>query len=199
METMLIGTLSSPFRKARSVNQTSATFVQPLPTGTEPRGDAGTATGDSIFQLGPDACYTENGVLRTLPSAAGQSQNGVIIVPYGVATDNQTFSFRVIGWRVIGTNPSTWLWIPVVLGEFLCTADSTLVGVAGKEVVATELFCDTITLVTGNANISNDINSPADGESIAHVVLDLKGFTKLQLSFETGSSATSCNALIALL
>ncbi len=34
-------------------------------------------------------------------------------------------------------------------------------------------------------------------DMIAHIVVDMKGFTKIELTFSTGSSATSCNALIA--
>lgn len=183
---MLLETLSQSFRKARRVNQTSNGFVSKIPTPTEPSGDAGTATGGAVFDLAN-------------PSAGGTvAQNSAIILPYAIGVNNNTFSVRIIGWRVTGMNAETALWIPVVLAELAVTISSTPIGAAGKDVLDTELFADTITLTTGNANVSIDVNSPADN-TIAHVVVDLKGFQKLELSFTTGASATSCNALLALL
>jgi hypothetical protein len=175
--------VSQPFRKARAVNQTSATFVAKIPTGTEPTGDAGTATGASVIDLAA--------------ALGGESPRSVLIVPYGVGSNNNTMSIQVIGWKLIGTDPLTWLWVPVNLLEVLVTLSSTIPGVAGRQVVATELFADTIAIVTGNANVSVDVNSPAD-DTVASILLNLKGCQKLELSFETGSSATSCNALLAL-
>lgn len=185
----LIRTDALPFVKARSVNQESSTFVAKVPTGTEPRGDANNTTGSSIIELSPG----EN-------SLGGIAANGAVIVPFGNESNNTTFSMRIIGWRRIGANPQTALWIPVTLAEVVCTM-ANIAGQDGREIRDLDLFVDTIALVgtTGNANVSIDINSPADGVSIAHCVVDLKGFQKLELSFSTGSSADSCNALVALL
>lgn len=181
---MLLETESMSFRKVRAVNQTSNGYVSKLPTATEPSGDAGTATGASVIDLAPKQ---------------GAAQNGLIVVFYGVGSNNNTFSARVIGWRVTGeNNVDTLLWIPVVLCEFAVTLSSTPIGVANKTIVATELFADTIALTYGNDDVSVDIVSPA-ADIIAHAVLDLKGFMKAELSFTTGGSATSCNALVALL
>lgn len=179
---MLLETLSTPFFKARSVNQTSTSFVSKLATATEPRGDAATATGASVQEL----------------TGATVSQNGIMVCPYGTGTNNQTFNMRVLGWRSVGTNVQTKLWIPVLLCQFACTLSSTLVGVATKVIVATELFADTLTLTYGNDDISVDIVSPAN-DLPAHALVDVKGCQKLELTFETGSSATDCNCLIAFL
>ena len=178
---MLLETLATPFFKARSVNQTSATFVSKIPTATEPSGDAGTATGASVFDIGK-----------------GYAQNGVLVTPYGIGSDNNTMSLRLIGWRSIGANAvATLLWIPVIICEVAATL-STAVGIVGKTVLDTERFADTLSLTTGNDDVSIDIVSPT-GNVIAHFVADLKGFQKLEVSFTTGSSATSCNALLAFL
>lgn len=184
---MLTETLTTAFRKARSVNQTSNGYVSKIPTATEPSGDAGTATGASIIELG------NNG---------GTGQNLVIICPYGLhaSVDNKTMSMRVIGWREAGVdNQATKLWIPVPLVEVACTLTGTAIGVAGKALIATEGFADTIALTgtTANDDVSVDIVSPAN-DTIGHLVVDVKGFQKLELSFTTGGSATSCNALVAL-
>lgn len=174
-------TLSQALTKCRSVNQTSSSFVSKVPTNTEPKKDAGTATGASVLDLNQNGVY---------------AANAIKVVPYCTGADDVTFSVRVIGWHSVGNDPATMLWIPVTLAELACTGGTT-VGVAGMVIVATERFADTIALTTGNANVSCDVNSPADN-TIAHAVIDLKGSQKVELSFTTGSSATDCNALISV-
>lgn len=171
-------------RKARSVNQTSASFVAKIPQAAEPSDDAGSATGQASIDMRAGGAHT---------------QNGLIIVPYCVGSDNNTFSVRVIGWRRFGVDPLTLIWWPILLLEALCTADATLVGLAGKTIVATEIGADTITLVgtSGNANVSHELVSPADGVSQAHIIVDTKSCERIELSFSTNSSATSCNALVS--
>lgn len=184
---MLLETLSQSFRKARSVNQTSNGYVSKVPTATEPSGDAGTATGASVFDL-------------SSPTGA-LSQNGLVAVFYGTGSNNNTFSARLIGWRPVGeTNTLTMLWIPVPLIEVAVTLSSTPVGVVGHTIVATELFADTIALTgtTANANVGVELVSPAN-DTIAILSADLRGFRKLEWSFTTGGSATDCNCLWALL
>lgn len=184
---ILLETMSMAFRKARSVNQTSSSYVSKVPTQTEPSGDAGSATGASIIDL-----TSKDGII---------AQNALLVVPFGAGSDGNTFNFRVIGWRYIGTNPQTRLWVPVNLLELACTL-SAVVGVAGMEVTNSERFVDTISVTKGSTlsgeAAAENVVSPAN-DTIAHLMVDVKGFTKLELSFETGSSATNCNALIALL
>jgi hypothetical protein len=167
------------FRQARSVNQTSNGFVSKVATNTTPSGDAGSATGASIIELG------SNAGIMSYP-------NAVVFVPYAVAASNNTFSVRVIGWTRYGDTSTTWLWIPVTLCEIACTA-GTSPGVAAMNIDNTHLFADTVTLTTGDA-ASTLLSSPADN-TIASVMTDLRGAAKLEFSFTTGGSATSCNAL----
>src|SRR5690242_12085743 len=102
------GTDCSMFRQARAVNQTSNGFVSKVATNTTPSGDAGSATGASIIELG------SNAGIMSYP-------NAVVFVPYAVAASNNTFSVRVIGWTRYGDTSTTWLWIPVTLCEIACT------------------------------------------------------------------------------
>ncbi len=177
-----IMTQFTPPRKARSVNQTSSSFVSKVPIATTPVDDAVTATGQATVDMRNGGAFT---------------QNGILILPYG--SGSGTFSMRVLGWRQFGTDSHTLLWIPTTLAEFLCTLDSAIHGLAGRVVLDTELFCGTIAIVgtSGNANVSCEIVSPAVSGSMAHVVVDTKGFEKIELSFSTGSSATDCNALFS--
>jgi hypothetical protein len=176
--------------KARSVNQTSTSFVAKIPTITEPNGDAATATGACVFNVGGD---------RASPSLS--MQNFVKVKPYGVASNNQTFSVRVLGWSAVYPTGSSQaapvLWVPELLAELLCTASSVYPGVAAAPVVATELFCDTLAITYGSTNVSVMVDSNGADAGIAVAVVDMKGNEKLELTFSTGSSATSCNALIS--
>lgn len=188
---MLLETLSQEFRKARAVNQTSTTFVAKKPTKTEPAGDAGTATGASVVDLGSGGEY---------------AQNGVKLAFYGVGSNNNTFSARVFGWSQVRNPLSTGdlnviVWVPVLLCEVLVTLSSNIPGVTGGTIGTTELFADTIAIVgtSGNPNVSMEIVSPADDATMGHVILDVKGFKKLELTFSTGSSATDANALLTML
>jgi hypothetical protein len=181
---MLLETLAGRLQKARSVNQTSAAFVSKVPTLTEPVGDAGTATGSAVIDMVKDS---------------GLSQNLVKVKPYGVGANNTTFSVRVIGWSAVanGGNVIPNEWIPELLGEFACTISSSCPGVSGGVVAATEFFVDTITQTyPASATSSIEVVSNA-ADLVAHAVLDVKGNEKIELSFSTGSSATSCNALIS--
>jgi hypothetical protein len=184
----MIRTQWAALRKARSVNQTSSSYVAKAPMATAPLDDAASATGQASIDM---------------VGASGNTANGVMILPYGVGADNTTFSFRVLGWKLFGpvNDPDTLIWVgPIMLGEFDCIIDSDLVGLAGRRIVATECFCDIIALngTSGNANVSHEIVSPADGLNMAHVILDTKGCDRIELSFKKGT-ATSCNALVSQL
>lgn len=184
---MFLTTPTMPLRKFRSVNCTSSSFASRIPQATEPVDDSADATGQCSLDMA---------------AGGGVTYNGLMILPYAIGSDNNTFSIRVVGYRKFGQNPQTLMWIgPILLVEALCTLDSTLVGIAARTILNTEMFCDTITLVStsGNANVSEEMVSPADGVTIAHIMVDTKGCERVSLEFSTGSSATSCNALVAKL
>lgn len=178
MDPELLGTLSTAFFKSHVTNSTASSFASKIPTITEP-------TGDGVIKL----TDVENAV-----------ENNLLIVPYGTASDNHTFNMRIIGWREVLSNVAgKSLWVPVILAELACT-HCAAVGVAGSPVVAAERFVDTITLTTGNSGISIEVFSPgsvaATADLIGHVVVDAKGFKKIEITFDLGSG-TDLNALCA--
>lgn len=183
---MLIETLGLEWFKARQANATDASFPSRIPQATEPTG-----VGDSVAQA------TASAVIDLRGGSGNVVQNAIVVRPFGAGSDNNTMSVRFIGWTYLTDytrDPNTGIWVPTLLAELACTL-SAVVGVAGKAVVATDRFADTITLTYGNDDVSIDIVSPANDLS-AHAVLDLKGSQKLEICTSTGSSATSCNCLI---
>lgn len=189
-------TLSMAFLKARQTNTTDASVPARIPQVATPSGkgdNAAQATASAVFDLSS----AEGG-----RAEVHSNRNRIIVVPFGAGSDTNTFTMRVIGWRRvfdrnIGSRDDNALWIPVTLAEFTCTL-STPVGVVNKVLPATDRFADTIALAgtSGNDDVDISITSPADN-TIAHAVIDMKGFQKVELTFGTGSSATSCNALVS--
>lgn len=163
------------FRKARATDATDTSFPSKVPTATEP-------SGDGVHDLGTD----------------GLVQNAVLLVPYGTGDDTDVFEVRVIGWRRLpkGSSASD-LWVPVPLCELACTL-STPTGAANTPVGTTGKFCDTVTMNWGStAGVT--IVSPAENV-IAHAVVDLRGFQKLEVIFDTTTGdPTGANLLIAFL
>ena len=175
-----------PLRLARPINTTATSYPSRLPTITEPV-SAGTATATSQF-------------VHTLGYNGSCASNVVQIFPFGLGSDTNAFNMRVLGWRFLpATVALPAMWFPFPLAEFLCTLSSTLPGIADQQIIATSLFADTITLVgsVGNANISCEIVSPAN-DTMAHVIVDLKGCTKFEIIFDM-VSATDGNAILALI
>jgi hypothetical protein len=180
---MLSGELvSQQFRKARTVNQTSNGYVSKVPTGTAPSGTGSSATNASVIDA---------------PTNSLAKPNRLVILPYAIGSNNNTFSVRVIGWMPTADS-TTRIWIPVLLCELACTVSSSIPGVAAKDVLDTELFADTIAVTYGNANVSVEVVSPA-ADVVAHAIVNIKSLPKVELSFTTGGSATSCNSLVAIL
>lgn len=177
MSETAIKTPACDLKKVLATNYTTNGYPTRIPTVTEPSGD---------------------GIIELAGGDGKHGMNGFIIVPIGVGSNNNTFNMRMLGWRRLGTDPNTRLWIPVTLFEVQCTLTTSQTGVAGKVLVAADLFADTIAEVTGNDGVNYDIVSPADN-TIAHLLGDGKGFRKLEPIFTTGGVATSCNALFATL
>ena len=175
---MTIGTANNCFVVALATNATDNSFPSRIPTTTEPSGD---------------------GVV-SVPNPSQISPTNVMILPFGVGSENHTFDLRVIGWRKVTGSSLTSLWVPVVLGQFACTL-CTAIGVADTPVSASNRFADTISRTLGIENVSDQIVSPADeslADLIGHILLDAKGFSKIELNIDVGT-ATSGNALVAWL
>jgi hypothetical protein len=154
-----------------------ATFPSLISTTTEP-------TGNGVINL-----TTGEGV--TVPSGVG-------ILPIGTGANNAVVTgMRVYGWKRIrpvpGSSPKPALWIPILLVEVAAVLGN-ITGVDGTLVPSTYFFADTITIVTGNANVSNEILSPT-GDVGGHLLVASKGCRKLQLQVDTGANLTGLNAL----
>lgn len=135
----------------------------------------------------------------TLPTTAGYITvppcNTMLLKPYGTDADNETGSVRVYGVKAIQGSGAT-SYTHVLLGEWAFTLSSTLTGVAGGVVVATEYYADTITRTVGIENVADQVLSPT-GDEPAHILVDCKGHTNLFVELITGGSAASVNALYA--
>ena len=121
--------------------------------------------------------------------------NGLKFLPFGTDTATETFLMSVFAWDYINPKAAqnSGRWTAWPLATFLCTL-CTLAGSAGGEVDNTNLYCDTITEVIGNANVSNEIISPT-GNMKASVILDVKGANLVQVLFARNSSSVSANTL----
>lgn len=180
-------TQSGPFRKARAVNVVSSSFPSRIPTTTEPPSSDTTVTANTTVQ-----------VIDLGQLAGGLTQNSAMIVPYGLGSDNDAFSMRVIGLRRIGSG-ATALWIPIPLGAWTaCTLNNTNPGIAGAAIINTEFFCDAMTLDTGftdNKSISLETVVPGT-DLIAHCVVALKGCQKLEITYDATTGSPTMNALV---
>ena len=174
---MEIDTRSSSFFITNPVsgNVTAASITYPVPQLAEP-------SGDGVIPMG-----TGGGTMCA---------PGLFILPYGAGTAAQTFTMAAYAWtRTLGNLQSTApIWVASTLATFTCTL-STVPGLANTDVNSSQLFCGTIALVVGNANVSVEVVSPT-GNTVASIALDAKGAKLVELRFGTGSSATSCNALV---
>lgn len=163
-----------------ATNLATDDFAALVPTATAPSGDGmiewaggmSIPTGGRDWVIGP----------------TNHAPNWLQVIPFGAGDEDSTFDLRVTGWS--RTEDSS-LWVPVTLAQVTCTL-SAAVGVAGKLVINTERFADTIVQVLGSDSMQ--ILSPAD-DTIASVLIDGMGFRYLQITADLGT-ATGANALI---
>lgn len=180
---MQIGNLARAFQKALTTNNNDSAFASRIPTITEP-------VNDGVITLG------------------GEVARRMLVVPYGLGSDNDAFSLRIIGWRHIGAGvpQSIPLWVPIILGEFTCIC-STIVGVATAPVLNTERFCDTIApvaarladlVIAAGTAINSEVAvlSPTGNAGIAYLDLPLKGFEKVEFTFDQTTGTPTMNCLV---
>lgn len=171
-------TQQRPLIKTRTVNETTTSAFASRPaTTTKPAGTGSSATNQAITDI-------------SKPSFG--SPKWLRLFPYGVGVKGNTFAMRVIQWQVTQDATNTPLWVPSIICEFTCTIGS-MTGASGATVSNTELFCDTISMVTGNANVDNIITSPAN-DTPASVEVLLAGGSIYEVLFKNVTS-TSANAL----
>jgi len=195
---IMMQTFGSPWRKARATLDTSNSFTSKIVVGSDPylavtagggTGDANTATGASLIAL-------------VRPESSGQPvPNGVSIMFYGTGADDATFAARVIAWSKVVTDrsgsvtDSDRVWIPHDLVQVTGIL-STFVGLAGKTILDTHRFADTLALdgTTANAGVNVNIVSPANNRP-ARLYVDLEGAEYIEIQLEDDGSATAMGAL----
>lgn len=170
-------TASAPFGLALAANSTTA--------------------GASIANPATQTATPTNTVAMGDPDGA-VSSNGLEIVPFGAGVATNTFLMSVFAWDLkkptVAGNQNLWIAYP--LATFTCTL-CTVAGQANTDINGSQLFCDTITLNVGNANVSVEIISPATNGSanlVASITLNTKGAKKAGFLFAMNGSATSANA-----
>jgi hypothetical protein len=192
---MLLETLCTDLERARATNSTNSAFSvsRVLPSITQPlvTGQVASATTPQFFDISGNKSSGLGDV----------GQNAFKIIPYGVGSNTNTFSFRAFGWRrhkhVDPQNGYVPLWLPEFFGEWLCTLDSSIPGVTGAIVDSTNYFCSTVALTNPAAATSGMLlMNPGTTGLIGSVLIDFQGCKIGQLEFSTGSSATNANALI---
>lgn len=155
------------FTELLAANSTATSFTANAATTTEP-------TGTGIV---------------TLSRVNGRVHDNVLLVFFGTDANNETFDARVTGWSKVGT-----LWVPVVLAEFECILGAG-VGVSGASVADTDFFVDTIAIDAAFSGLSGtavQVCSPT-GDQVAHVLMDMKGFAKMEVEFDlTGGASANC-------
>jgi hypothetical protein len=204
-------TLSAAFRTIRQTNSTDANYPSRVPrlaytagADNQPSGvgnSAAQATASAVFDLASTRVQPNtDGVIDSTDKAI---QNLILMTFFGTGVATNTFKARVIGWRyAVGRDTDkvkeTAMWIPVTLFDMTITL-GTAPGLTNGLLDANQLLATNIVIIgtSGNANVSADIVAPNDN-TIAHIVLDMKGFQKLEVIFDRNSSATSCNGLIAM-
>ena len=184
---MLIETLAQDFRKARITNTTDSSYPTRAPQLAKPKG-----TGNAVGQT-TSAVFESRGTGEYV-------QNSILIVPYGNGSNDNTGFMRLISWRPVqdplqvqGQADKVWIPVPLFDVEYTLGAQT---GVTGGT-ISTEFFADTISITgtTANQGVSIDVVSPAN-DTIAYLVVDIRGTTLLEIIFNTNSSSsTDCNAI----
>lgn len=178
---MLIDTQSQPLVTLNSAMVTG-TLTEPVTTMTRP-------SGTGVFLLGTDAIHP-----------GMHTASAVMLVPFGVGSDAQTFTMNVYGWQryhSITGQPQYDAWVPVLLATFTAiTLDANQAYPSNFDLSAANMFfCRAITLGVGNAGTSVEVVSPAGtNHEIAHIILDTKGSSFLEARYTVGTN-TSCNCL----
>lgn len=147
-----------------------------------------------------DTAFTAPAATTTRPAnaiemrRAGSVAGRIMVIPYGLGSDNDVFDMWITGWRRIKADGVT-LWIPTRLVKLTCTI-GTCVGVAASPVLATERFADTITASMGISNVSYELFSTADNTP-AHAIVNLDGCDLVEFTFDPTTGTPTMNCLYA--
>ena len=170
-----------PLAKVRASNSTDTSFPARAPQAAKPTG-----TGVIDWQ----------GLLAL--SGAGGVPTNLQLFPFGAGADNSLFDLLVIGWKhsdtvangINGAAPA--LWVPIPILQVTCQL-STAVGVANRDVIATERFADKLTGASWNSSNALEIRSP-EINFPAWLMFDALGCPVFEVLFDL-DTATEANAL----
>lgn len=146
-----------------------------------------------------------------LRKSNGESCNSILLIPVIVGNVAAVLTgVRYIGWRRLPkeatqiTTATADLWIPLTLAAFDANnaAAAMKTGVDTTALPSTYFFANTITAITASvtatANVDYQIVSGSTS-TIGHIVLDTKGFEKLEAIYDLGANATAANTVYAML
>lgn len=121
-----------------------------------------------------------SGSSSTIPSK-------LVFFAFGEDAENETFLFRVSGWKKVGS-----LYVAQPLASVTATLGS-IQGVSGQAITDDDYVADTMAIATGyNADFA-DVNSPT-GDIPASLMIDTLGHNLFQVHFAMGT-ATNGNLL----
>jgi hypothetical protein len=142
--------------------------------------------------------------IAAVDGGGGRLPNRIRIYPYGLGANNDAFALRLWSWYR-GHNPDTWY--SSILTQINCTM-SAYTGVAGGQVLNTEAFADTISLValigepTYTADVTRfgrvELYTPAN-DTPAWVELPLREPELLEWDFDQTTNTPTMNALYQLI
>lgn len=174
----VFGSLVSRLHKGQATNSTTANFAvaDTRPTTTVPAGSA-TRT-----------------VIATGAGLAVKDMVTLKVLPFGGDANNDVINLKVIGWARVTpqiANVPDNQFISRHVCEVSCTLSSSLPGIAGFPVVATELFADTLTLTTGIAVLHQ---GTADVD-MAWFECDVSSYQFVEILYSMGSGGDRANCL----
>lgn len=185
-----------PYKKARSVNSSSANFptwvTTELALPNAYYADAGTAAGRVVTPIG--LCGN------------GRVPAWLHFIPYGLGSDDDVFSVNVVGVRRIAEpiSDGRQQFVRELIAVLACTISSS-VGIASGQVINTERFADTIAITkegTYTADVTRTgsirLYSPANN-SPASAMIPLVNFEGYELEWDQTTGTPTMNALVSLL
>lgn len=194
------GNVCRQFKKARTVNSSSANFPTWVSAEIDPDfSDPGTASGRVLEKL------------ISQPGFAGVVNQAMLIMPYGLGSENDVFDMKIVGYRRVHPpmSDSRGMYVRSILGLFTCTI-SAAVGLAASggvnpPVLATERFADTIVVgkeISWTADTTREgsvaVFSPAN-DSPGYIILPTLGCEAFEIEWDQTTGTPTMNALISFI
>lgn len=123
-----------------------------------------------------------------------KEKNTLIVFPFGNNDNNDLIDVKVCGWNRIGPKSQSLddEWISTLVCTVQGSLSSALPGIAGEPVVATDLFCDVLTLTNGIAVLRQGV---ADVD-VASFICDVSGFELITVDPIKDTNGDGANALV---